>query len=315
MVDVLARGRPRPLVRQGADVRPRVPRTLPVAARGGGTRRTRRTGWRRRKARSRWCCCSTSSRATPSAARRACTPPMRWRARSPTPPSTPATTGRWTGLQVFFYLPFGHSEDLADQERSVALNRRLGEPNCPIAERHRDIIRRFGRFPHRNPILGRTDAAGGAAVPRRRRLRGLMRADGHRHEADQPVRIRRAVGRDCDRRRLCPVLPAVAPAPALSCRAPARASDEARTAVWDGAPNGPPISDEEWAAFVDAEVTPRFPDGLTVLRGPGQWRDRDGVVSREQSHILVIWHAPTSRHETDIEAIRRPRHRGSTRRA
>jgi uncharacterized protein (DUF924 family) len=59
-------------------------------------------------------------------------------------------------LQLFFYLPFGHSEDIADQERSVALNRRLGEPNRSHAERHRDIVRRFGRFPHRNPILGRT---------------------------------------------------------------------------------------------------------------------------------------------------------------
>lgn len=59
-------------------------------------------------------------------------------------------------LQLFLYLPFGHSEDLADQERSVALSRRLGQPALSHAERHRDIIRRFGRFPHRNPILGRT---------------------------------------------------------------------------------------------------------------------------------------------------------------
>jgi uncharacterized protein (DUF924 family) len=58
-------------------------------------------------------------------------------------------------LRVFFYLPFGHSEDLTDQERSVALNARLGQPNLSHAERHRDIVRRFGRFPHRNPILGR----------------------------------------------------------------------------------------------------------------------------------------------------------------
>jgi uncharacterized protein (DUF924 family) len=58
-------------------------------------------------------------------------------------------------LSLFFYLPFGHSENLADQERSVALARRLGQPNLAHAERHRDIIRRFGRFPHRNPILGR----------------------------------------------------------------------------------------------------------------------------------------------------------------
>jgi len=60
------------------------------------------------------------------------------------------------GLQVFIYLPFGHSEDLADQERSVALCERLGEPTLTLAKHHRDIVRRFGRFPHRNPILGRT---------------------------------------------------------------------------------------------------------------------------------------------------------------
>lgn len=59
-------------------------------------------------------------------------------------------------LALFFYLPYGHSEELADQERSVALARRLGQPNLSHAERHRDIIRRFGRFPHRNPILGRS---------------------------------------------------------------------------------------------------------------------------------------------------------------
>lgn len=58
-------------------------------------------------------------------------------------------------MQVFMYLPFGHSEDLADQDRAVALVRRLGEPSQSHATRHRDIIRRFGRFPHRNSILGR----------------------------------------------------------------------------------------------------------------------------------------------------------------
>jgi uncharacterized protein (DUF924 family) len=59
-------------------------------------------------------------------------------------------------LQVFFYLPFGHSENLADQERAVALCTRLGRPHLSFAEGHRDIVRRFGRFPHRNRILGRT---------------------------------------------------------------------------------------------------------------------------------------------------------------
>jgi uncharacterized protein (DUF924 family) len=59
------------------------------------------------------------------------------------------------GLRMFFYLPFAHSEVLADQERSVSLASSLPEPSPSNARRHRDIIRRFGRFPHRNPILGR----------------------------------------------------------------------------------------------------------------------------------------------------------------
>jgi uncharacterized protein (DUF924 family) len=58
-------------------------------------------------------------------------------------------------LRLFVYLPYGHSESLADQERSVELSRGLGQPSLQHAEHHRDIIRRFGRFPHRNAILGR----------------------------------------------------------------------------------------------------------------------------------------------------------------
>lgn len=59
-------------------------------------------------------------------------------------------------LRIFVYLPFGHSESLADQERSVSLARaRLRPVDVEHAEHHRDIIKRFGRFPHRNPILGR----------------------------------------------------------------------------------------------------------------------------------------------------------------
>ena len=59
------------------------------------------------------------------------------------------------GLRLFFCLPFAHSESLADQEVSVALNATLGEPWFSHAKSHREIIRRFGRFPHRNAMLGR----------------------------------------------------------------------------------------------------------------------------------------------------------------
>ena len=56
----------------------------------------------------------------------------------------------------FLYLPFMHSERMVDQERSLALHRQLGdESGLAYAEDHADIVRRFGRFPHRNAILGR----------------------------------------------------------------------------------------------------------------------------------------------------------------
>lgn len=56
----------------------------------------------------------------------------------------------------FFYLPLMHSEDLADQERCIRLCRDAADPEgVKFAEIHADIIRRFGRFPHRNAELGR----------------------------------------------------------------------------------------------------------------------------------------------------------------
>ncbi len=68
--------------------------------------------------------------------------------------------------RLFFYLPFEHSEDLADQDRSVKLYRGLVTVAPAVhretfssffdyAVKHRDVIRKFGRFPHRNLILGR----------------------------------------------------------------------------------------------------------------------------------------------------------------
>jgi uncharacterized protein (DUF924 family) len=59
-------------------------------------------------------------------------------------------------LRGFFFLPFMHSEELTDQERCVALYRAAGDTeNLKWAEHHADIVRRFGRFPHRNKLLGR----------------------------------------------------------------------------------------------------------------------------------------------------------------
>ena len=58
--------------------------------------------------------------------------------------------------RTFFYLPFEHAEDLAAQRRSLELFAARDPDNLEWARRHYDIVERFGRFPHRNAILGRT---------------------------------------------------------------------------------------------------------------------------------------------------------------
>lgn len=72
--------------------------------------------------------------------------------------------------RTFLYLPFEHSEDLADQDRSVLLFTALGNAEqLDYAKRHHDVIVRFGRFPHRNKMLGRSprpaETAAGDVVP------------------------------------------------------------------------------------------------------------------------------------------------------
>ena len=70
----------------------------------------------------------------------------------------------------FLYMPFQHSENLENQNRAVLLFAELGdEHQLGYAKHHRDIIKRFGRFPHRNAILGRPsrpeETAAGADGP------------------------------------------------------------------------------------------------------------------------------------------------------
>jgi len=66
-----------------------------------------------------------------------------------------------------------------------------------------------------------------------------------------------------------------------------------------------PISDAQWQGFVDEEVTPRFPDGLTVIPGYGQWRSQSGGIAKESSRVMIIWYEPKPDSEASIEAIRK----------
>ncbi len=65
--------------------------------------------------------------------------------------------------------------------------------------------------------------------------------------------------------------------------------------------DGGTISEEQWREFLADTVTPRFPDGLTVISGNGQWRDSSGEVLREGSKLLIIYAPPgeDGRHAID----------------
>ncbi len=69
-------------------------------------------------------------------------------------------------------------------------------------------------------------------------------------------------------------------------------------------PDGSPVTDAEWAGFLDEEVTPRFPDGLTVLTGNGQWRNSKGIITKESATVLIILYVPSDESEGKIEAVR-----------
>lgn len=56
-------------------------------------------------------------------------------------------------------------------------------------------------------------------------------------------------------------------------------------------PDGDVVDDAQWRAFVDDTLTPRFPGGLTILSGTGQWRGGDGRIEREPSEVVSILHA------------------------
>jgi uncharacterized protein DUF3574 len=94
------------------------------------------------------------------------------------------------------------------------------------------------------------------------------------------------------------------PLPAL-----ADSLDFARTELFFGTakPDGGAVTEAEFVAFVDTEVTPRFPDFLTLLKGHAQFRSDDGVIIKEDSFVLILLYPVEGIRESNrrIEAIRR----------
>ncbi|MFJ5308910.1 DUF3574 domain-containing protein [Streptomyces sp. NPDC088350] len=100
-----------------------------------------------------------------------------------------------------------------------------------------------------------------------------------------------------------------APVPA-SAPAPTRGTPYVETQLFFGTERpdgGPAVTDRQFMAFVDKEVTPDFPDGLTVQSGRGQWRDANGRIEKERSYELILLYPVTAAGASDrkIEEIRR----------
>lgn len=70
-----------------------------------------------------------------------------------------------------------------------------------------------------------------------------------------------------------------------------------------GRADGSVVGADEFQAFLDDAVTPRFPDGLTVIEARGQWRSAGGVL-REPARVLVVVHPPDPATDAALEAIR-----------
>jgi hypothetical protein len=105
-----------------------------------------------------------------------------------------------------------------------------------------------------------------------------------------------------------PASPAAVPTGGSTVGLPADCQPYERTVRFFGAGRAgkPPVSDQEFDAFLDAEITPRFPDGLTMLTGLGQWRGSDGKLTKERSSMVILLYPKPSAADsgTKIEEIR-----------
>lgn len=91
----------------------------------------------------------------------------------------------------------------------------------------------------------------------------------------------------------------------MSCRAPLKAMAQVDLYFGRGIPGGGEVSDAQWRQFLDEVVTPRFPDGLSVLDIAGQWKStRTGTIARERAKRLTIIVPDAATAATNVEAVK-----------
>ena len=89
---------------------------------------------------------------------------------------------------------------------------------------------------------------------------------------------------------LAAVLSACAAMPGAGCAAGQQAAVTDQLYFGTGRPHGADVTPQEWAGFVSEEIAPRFPQGFSLLEAQGQWRNADGSVAHEQTHVLQLVH-------------------------
>jgi len=91
--------------------------------------------------------------------------------------------------------------------------------------------------------------------------------------------------------------------PASACVAPLKPALQLDLYFGRETDKGSEVSDAQWASFLNDEVTPRFPDGLSVLDVAGQVREPTGRIVRERTKLLVIVVFDSPAHQSKVHAI------------
>lgn len=102
---------------------------------------------------------------------------------------------------------------------------------------------------------------------------------------------------------LAATLPACAALPGPRCATGQQAAVLDQLYFGTARPHGAEVTPQEWSGFVSAEIAPRFPQGFSLLEAQGQWRNADGSVAHEQTHLLQLVHADDAASAQAVEQI------------
>ena len=91
---------------------------------------------------------------------------------------------------------------------------------------------------------------------------------------------------------------------ALACTAPLKPALEVDLYFGRETDTGREVSEAEWASFLNDEVTPRFPDGLTLVEANGQYRGSSGVIQHERTKLLILFYPWSGASNRKADAIR-----------